>query len=142
MAEPKPPSKPPFREEDPGAAPASSRLARGDFRPEKVVNPPPKFLPVSYSLPPDRMVDAVLEACRAAGLVIESVDRGEGLVKGAHDMGGGVLAVVTVSVAPTDSGGSRLLLAYDRPPGTRMDPFADERQLKALLDRVDEVLAR
>jgi hypothetical protein len=142
MGDPKPPGKPSFREDDAGAAPASSRLSRGDFRPDDVVNPPPRFLPVAYRLPPDAMMDAVLEAFRAAGLVIEAIDRAEGLVKGAHDMGGGVLAAVSVSVAATDTGGSRLLLAYDRPPGSRMDPVADERRLKALLDRVDEALAK
>jgi hypothetical protein len=88
------------------------------------------------------MIDAVLEAFRTPGMVLESIDRAEGLVKGTHDMGGGLAAAVTVSVVPTDAGGSRLLLSYDRPPGSRMDPAADERQLKSLLDRVDDALAK
>lgn len=144
MPDPSPPPMPAqsFREDAAGAAPASSRLARGDFRPEAVVNPPPKFLPVGYRLPPDRMLDAFIEAFRAAGVVLESIDRREGLLKGTHDMGGGAAAAVTVSAAPSETGGSRLLLTYDRPPGTRMDPAADERRLHALLDRVDEALAR
>ena len=132
---------PSFREDEAGAAPGSSRLSRGEFHPEAVVNPPPKFLPVAYRLPPERMVDAVLEAFRSGGVVLQSVDRAEGLVKGSDDMGGGSAAAVTVSVAPTDTGGSRLLLSYDRPPGTRMDPFADDRRLRALLEKVDGALA-
>lgn len=144
MSEPDPRPKPDssFREDSSGTAPASSRLARGEYRPDEVLNPPPKFLPVAYRLPPDRMVDAFVEAFRAAGVVLASIDRGEGLLKGTHDMGGGAAAAVTVSIAPTDTGGSRLLLTYDRPPGTRMDPAADERRLHALLDRLDEALAR
>jgi hypothetical protein len=138
MADP----KPPFREEEDGAAPASSRLPRGDYRPESTVNPPPRFLPAAYRVPPGRMIDAVLAAFRAEGIVVESVDRGAGLVRGGRDMGAGAVAVVTVSVAETDAGGSRLLLSFDRPPGARMDPVADERRLRALLDRVDADLAR
>jgi len=140
------PGKPPvpsFREEDSaGLAPSHSRVDRGDFRPERVVNPPPRFLPVAYRLPPEPMVDAVVEAFGDAGIVLQGIDRSEGLVKGEEDMGGGLRAAVTVHVAPTDSGGSRLLLSYDRPPGTRMDPAADERRLKALLEKVDAALAR
>jgi len=137
------PKKPdsPFREDDSAAAPGSSRLARREFRPEKELNPPPKFLPVAYRLPPERMFDAVMAAFRAAGVVIEALDREGGLLRGTHDMGGGAAAVVTVSVAATDAGGSRLLLSYDRPPGTRMDPVSDGKRLEELLSRVDEALA-
>jgi len=74
--------------------------------------------------------------------VIDAVDRAGGLLRGSHDMGGGALAVVTAAITPTDAGGSRLLLSYDRPPGTRMDPFADGKRLEELLARVDEALAR
>jgi hypothetical protein len=145
MPEPDPPPRPAapsFREDDSGAAPATSRLVRGDYRPEAVVNPPPKFLPVSYRLPPDRMIDAVVGAFRAAGVLLGGIDRENGLVTGSEDMGGGKAAAVSVSVAATETGGSRLLLSYDRPPGTRMDPAADERRLNALLAKVDEALAR
>lgn len=135
------PSKPSFRETDPAAAPGSSRMGRREFRPEKELNPPPKFLPVAYRLPPERMFEAVLAAFRATGVVIEALDREEGLLRGTRDMGGGAAAVVTVSVAATDTGGSRLLLSYDRPPGTRMDPVADGKRLEEILAKVDEALA-
>ncbi len=135
------PGKPSFREEDPSAAPGSSRLARGDFRPEKAVNPPPKFLPVGYRVPPGRMFDAAVAAFRAAGVVVEALDRAGGIVRGSHDMGGGASAVVTAAISPSDTGGSRLLLSYDRPPGTRMDPYADGKRLEGILARVDEALA-
>ena len=73
--------KPSFRE-DPAAAPSTSRLQRGEFRPESVVNPPPKFLPVGYRVPPDRMFDATLAAFRAAGIIVEAMDRAGGLLRG------------------------------------------------------------
>jgi len=138
-----PPKPKSFRDEESGAlAPSHSRVDRGDFRPEKVVNPPPKFLPVAYRLLPEPMLDAVVAAYADAGIVLLGIDRAEGLVQGEEEMGPGIRAAVTVHVAPTDSGGSRLLLTYDRPPGTRMDPVADERRLKALLEKVDAALAR
>ena len=104
------------------------------------MNPPPKFLPVAYRLPPEPMLDAVLAAFASSGIVLLSVDRTEGLVAGEEEMAPGVRAAVSVHVVATDSGGSRLLCSYDRPPGTRMDPVADERKLKALLDAVDKAL--
>ena len=130
-----------FREDGSGAIPPShSRAGRGEFRPEKVVNPPPKFLPVAYRVPPEPMLDALLAAFASSGIVLLSIDRAEGLVTGEEEMAPGVRAAVSVHVVPTDSGGSRLLCSYDRPPGTRMDPVADERKLKALLDAVDKAL--
>ncbi len=140
--DPSPPPKPSFREDDSGAAPATSRIVRGAYKPEAVVNPPPKFLPVAYRLPPERMIDALVGAFRAAGIVLQGIDRESGLVTGSEDMGEGKAAAVAVSVASTESGGSRLLLSYDRPPGTRMDPVSDERRLNALLGKVDEALER
>jgi catechol 2,3-dioxygenase-like lactoylglutathione lyase family enzyme len=135
------PGKPSFREDDPAAAPASSRLPRGEFRPEAVVNPPPKFQVVAYRVPPERMFDAVMAALRAAGVVIEGLDRGAGLLRGSDPMDGGAAALVTAALSPTDSGGTKVVLSYDRPPGTRMDPFRDGRRLEALFARVDEALA-
>jgi hypothetical protein len=138
----RPPKPTSFRDDGSGAIPPShSRADRGEFRPEKVVNPPPKFLPVAYRLPPEPMLEAVLAAFASSGIVLVAIDRAEGLVSGEEEMAPGVRAAVSVHVVATDAGGSRLLCSYDRPPGTRMDPASDERRLKALLDAVDAALA-
>jgi hypothetical protein len=56
-------------------------------------------------------------------------------------MGGGASALVIAALSPTDTGGTKVVLSYDRPPGTRMDPFSDGKRLEGILAIVDEALA-
>ncbi len=145
MPDPDPPKPSPasFREEDPDALPAAhSRMDRGDYRPDPVLNPPPRFLGVAYRVPADRLFEAALEALRGAGVVVSNIERDISLISGTDPLKGGFEAKVTASVAETAKGGSRVLLTYDRPPGTPFDTRIDEKRLQQLLASVDAALAK
>jgi hypothetical protein len=132
-----------FREEDPGAAPpAHSRLERGEFRPEKLQNPPPRFSSTAFRVPPERLFEAAMEGLKDAGVFLKSVERDLLLASGAESLSGGLEAAVTASVQETSTGGGLLLLTYDRPPGTAFDVRIDEKRLQELLAKVDAALAR
>lgn len=130
-----------FRDGDSGAPPSSTRLPRGEFRPETVVDPPPKFRTVDFRVPPDAMVGALIDGVTEEGVRVRLVDREERHVLAVDDLDGGLHATVTLSVEPTDAG-SRVRLVYDRPPGTRMDPAADDRRLGVLLASVEREIPR
>jgi hypothetical protein len=130
-----------FRDGEGQVPPSSSRLPRGEYRPEKVPDPPPRFLPVAWRVPPDRLLAALPAAFAAAGMRPAGCDPAGGIARAEDPLPGGPAARVTASAEGTDGGGSRLLLAYDRPPGTRWDFPADERRLRALLDALDRALA-
>lgn len=124
-----------------GVPPSTTRWQKGDYRPETVENPPPKFLTVGFRVPPDRMVDGLLGGLVSAGIEVRLVDRDERLVMAVDAVAGGKHAAVTLSVEEAD-GGSRVRLVYDRPPGTRIDPRSDELRLRTLLEKVEAELPR
>ncbi|MCK6479857.1 MAG: hypothetical protein HUU06_12715 [Planctomycetaceae bacterium] len=132
---------PSFREDAGEPPPATSRWARGDYRPETVENPPPKFVTVGFRVPPDRMLEALLGGLVGGGVQVRMVDRDERLVMAVDEMPGGKHAAVTASVEEA-AGGCRVRLVYDRPPGTRMDPRSDGLRLDAVLRKTEEELPR
>jgi len=132
---------PSFRDAAREPPPASSRLARGDYRPETVENPPPKFMTVGFRVPPDRMVDGLLGGLVCSGIQVRLVDRDQRMIMAMDEMPGGKHASVTLSVDESE-GGSRVRLVYDRPPGTRMDPRSDELRLRTLLEKTEAELPR
>jgi hypothetical protein len=130
------PPAPSFREEEPDSLPAAH------FRPDPVVNPPPRFLAMAYRVPADRLFEAALDALKASGVVVASIEREILLVTGTEAAGPGLETKITASVQETARGGSRVLLTCDRPPGTPFDPRIDEKRLQQLLGAVDQALAR
>ena len=124
-----------------GTPPSTTRWQKGDYRPETVENPPPKFLTVGFRVPPDRMVDGILGGLVSAGIEVRLVDRDERLVMAVDAVPGGKHAAVTLSVEETD-GGSRVRLVYAPPPGPRHDPPTAAQRRKTLLEKVEAELPR
>ena len=128
-----------FRDDD-TVPQSSSRVAKGDFKPDVMTDPPPKFRTAGYRVPPDRMLDGLLSGLVGAGMQVRLVDRDTRMVMAVDDMSSGHLASVTISVDESATGGSRVRLVYDRPPGTKMDPRSDDLRLGDLLTRTEEEL--
>lgn len=103
-------------------------------------DPPPRIMRAAFPVPPDRLVQAMADGMAGAGLLVLGVDRGRMRVRASLDQGGGAHTVLAAQVESTPSG-SRVRLLIDRPPGSAPGAEIDDSTLRAILDRVERVLA-
>jgi hypothetical protein len=143
MSESAPKPRRSFRVDDQAVNPGHFTLRTETERPrDDRVNPPPRFRWVEFTVPAETLFDAAVAAFRAEGIVVESLDRGARLLRGAEEMGAGFTAAVGASVAEASRGNCRILLSYDRPVGAPMDPESDRRRLERLLGTFEAELDR
>ena len=112
----------------------------GPAAPAAVADPPPRIMRAAFPVPPERLVQALAEGMAAAGLLVLGVDRAHLRVRASMDHGGGSHTVLAAQVERTPSG-SRVRLLIDRPSGSAAGPEIDDSTLRAILERVERILA-